>query len=94
VRRNPLTVAKDTAALAVTQVTANLEVLTTAMDKPTNANLLHTTVRMRLVIALVQTNRIAELTSSVDPVAAEVLTEMVTPRTQISQCPLRRFRKW
>lgn len=93
-RRNPLTVAKDTAALAVTQVTANLEVLTTAMDKPTNANLLHTTVRMRLVIALVQTNRIAELTSSVDPVAAEVLTEMVTPRTQISQCPLRRFRKW
>ena len=58
------------------------------------ANLLHTTVRMRLVIALVQTNRIAELTSSVDPVAAEVLTEMVTPRTQISQCPLRRFRKW
>ena len=36
-RRNPLTVAKDiAAALAVTQVTANLEVLTTAMDKPTN----------------------------------------------------------
>jgi hypothetical protein len=47
------------------------------------ANLSHTTVRMRLVIALV--NLRAELTSSVEPVAAEVLTEMVTPlKTQIS----------
>jgi hypothetical protein len=59
------------------------------------ANLSHTTVRMRLVIALV--NLRAELTSSVDPVAAEVLTKMVTPkqiRTQISKARyLKRPRK-
>lgn len=49
----------------------------------------------RLVIALVQTN-LAELTSSVDPVAAEVLTEMVTPPRQIRMhpsYPLRQPRK-
>lgn len=84
-RRNPLIVAKDTVALAATHLKAATlqtgEGLLNTVETPINANLSHTIVRMRLVIALVQTNLIAELTSSVDPVAAEVLTDNLTLRS-------------